>query len=393
MKILYVVNNAAFFCSHRLPVALAARQAGHEVALLTGQPGSATMEAPALERLRQLGVTHQATAFRSGGVAPWSEGLGLLQAIAFMRRWKPDLVHCASPKGVLYGGLAARLTRCAALVLAVSGMGSLFTRPRGGIGVGALARRAYLLVARLAYGHRNARVIVQNHDDQRLIVENELAGEDHITLIPGSGVALQQYAATPWAARQNLVVLPGRLLRDKGVLEFVAAARQLRQAGCSWRFALVGTADYDNPTAIPPAQVQAWVDEGCIEWWGHRDDMGAVYAQARIVCLPSYREGMPKVLLEAAAAGCAVVTTDAVGCREAVLPAVTGDLVPVADAAALAAALRALIEDPARQAAYGARGRQLASERFSLDAVIDRTLDCYAQLAGAAAGTTRTGRA
>ncbi len=391
MRILYVVNNAAFFCSHRLPVALAARQAGHEVALLTGQPGSATMEGPALERLRQLGVTHRVTAFRSGGVAPWSEGLGLLQAVAFMRSWKPDLVHCASPKGVLYGGLAARLTRCAALVLAVSGMGSLFTRQRRGIG--ALARRAYLLMARLAYGHRNARVIVQNRDDQRLIVENELAGDDHVTLIPGSGVALQQYVVTPWAERQNLVVLPGRLLRDKGVLEFVAAARHLRRAGCDWRFALVGTADYDNPTAVPPAQVQAWVDEGCIEWWGHRDDMVAVYGQARIVCLPSYREGMPKVLLEAAAAGCAVVTTDAVGCREAVLPAVTGDLVPVGDAPALTAALRALIDDPARQAAYGARGRELARERFSLEAVIDRTLDCYAQLAGAAAAMPRAGRA
>ncbi len=164
MKILYVVNNAGFFCSHRLPLALAARNAGHEVMLLTGQPGSAALESPALALLRRHGVPHRVTAFRSGGVAPWSEGLGLAQVVSTMLRWKPDLVHCVSPKGVLYGGIAARLTGRAALILAVSGMGSLFSGERRGLG--ALARRAYLQAARVAYGHRNCRVIVQNQDDR-----------------------------------------------------------------------------------------------------------------------------------------------------------------------------------------------------------------------------------
>lgn len=388
MKILYVMNNAGFFCSHRLPIALAARQAGHDVMLLTGQPGSPALEAPALEQLRKHGVEHQVTAFHSGGVSPWKEGLGLAQIVAFMLRWKPDLVHCVSPKGVLYGGFAARLTRRPALVLAVSGMGSLFTGEARGLG--RLFRRAYLLFARLSYGHRNCRVIVQNMDDRRLLVDSGLVGEERVTLIPGSGVPLQRYAGLPWDERDPLVILPARLLRDKGVVEFVEAARQLRAAGCRWRFALVGTAGYDNPYAISQAEVQAWVDEGSVEWWGHRDDMVPVFARARIVCLPSYREGMPKALLEAAAAGCAVVTTDTVGCREAVLPGRTGDLVPVRDAAALARVLGQLIDDPERQAAYGAAGRRLAQERFGIDAVIGGTLATYRSLtADGGAGASR----
>lgn len=378
MKILYVVNNAGFFCSHRLPLALAARAAGHEVALLTGQASSPTIEAAALEQIRHHGLTHHLTTFRSGGLRPWSELLGLLQIVVLMLRWGPDLVHCVSPKGLLYGGIAARLTRRSAVVLAVSGMGSLFAA--GQQRTARLAQRAYLWLARVAYGHPNCRVIVQNADDRRLLVGQGLVSGENVTLIPGSGVPLHRYRPRPWPERENLVILPARLLRDKGVQEFVEAARRLRAAGCTWRFALVGTADYENPSAIPVSQIRSWVDEGCVEWWGHHEDMVAVFAQARIVCLPSYREGMPKALLEAAAAGCAVVTADSVGCREAVLPGVSGDLVPVRDVPALTDVLKRLIDDPARQMAYGEAGRRLAHERFGLDAVVASTLAAYDQL-------------
>ena len=380
MRILYVVNNAAFFCSHRLPLALAARAAGHEVALVTGQAGSPTLEADALQRLASLGIPHTATNFRSGGLHPLAEARGLLQLARAMRRWRPDLVHCASPKGLLYGGLAARLTGCPALVLAVSGMGSLFTG--GGNARLVWLRRAYSAIVRIAYGHPHRRVIVQNSDDWALVSKAGLASEEDLRLIPGSGVPLGRYVDLPLEGRQPIVVLPARLLKDKGVEEFVEAARRIRQAGSPWRFVLVGTADYENPSAIPESRVRGWVDEGVVEWWGHRADMAEVLGQARIVCLPSYREGMPKALLEAAAAGCAVVTTDAIGCRDAIEPGLTGDLVPVADAAELATTLQRLIDDPARQRAYGEAGRSLARRRFDLEAVVQATLAIYGELRG-----------
>lgn len=378
MRIAYVINNAAFFVSHRLPIGNGARAAGHQVMLLTGQGGSVTLEAAALEVLHACRMPHRALAFGSAGVNPLRELIGLLQLTLALHRMKPDVVHCASPKGILYGGLASRLTGVRSLVLAVSGMGFLFTgRKRG---PAQWLRSAYQCLVRLAYGHGNKRVIVQNQDDLRALRSTGLAQPEELVLIPGSGVRLADYADIDERARQDLVVLPARMLRDKGVCEFVEAARAVRTAGIGWRFALVGTADYLNPTAVPLEQIQRWVAQGDIEWWGHREDMPAVLAQARIVCLPSYREGMPKALLEAAAAGCAVVTTDVIGCREAVVPGVTGDLVPANDAGALARCLLALINDPLRRARYAQAGRQRAVERFSEDAVVAQTLGIYKEL-------------
>lgn len=384
MKILYVVNNAAFFCSHRLALALEARRRGHEVMLVTGGAGSERLEAPAIEQLRTLGIPHVVTRFGSGSLSPLRELSGFLAVARCMRQWRPDLVHCASPKGLLYGGLAARLTRRPGLVLAVSGMGSLFTRSGGALR--SLLGWGYQRVVRLAYGHPNRRVVVQNSDDRDAIVAAGFAPAPAVRLIPGSGVRLGQYLPLPLQGRQDLVVLPARLLRDKGVEEFVDAARRIRAGGSAWRFALAGTADYDNPSSVGQRQVEEWVAQGVVEWWGHRDDMAEVFAQAAIVCLPSYREGMPKALLEAAAAGCAVVTTDAVGCRDAIEPGVTGDLVPVRDAAALARVLQALIDAPERRLAYGAAGRALAIRKFDLDQVVRATMDIYDEVAVGPAG-------
>jgi glycosyltransferase involved in cell wall biosynthesis len=245
--------------------------------------------------------------------------------------------------------------------------------------------RAYTWVARFAYGHSNKRVIVQNQDDLSALAKAGLATTAELVTIQGSGVDLKKFSDPTSVLRENLVVLPARMLKDKGVVEFVEAAALIRESGCLWRFALIGTADYENPTAIPREQIERWVSAGMIEWWGHREDMANVFAQASIACLPSYREGMPKALLEAAAAGCAVVTTNVIGCREAVLDGQTGDLVPAHDSTALAQAILALINDPERLASYARAGRRLAFDRFGLEAVVDRTLSIYQELIHCAA--------
>lgn len=374
----FVVNNAAFFASHRLPIAQHALLKGWPVRLWTGHAGSPTLETLALKQLADAAVPHRRLGFRSGGMNPVLELVGLLQLVWHLRRSRPTVVHCASPKGLLYGGIAARLASVPCLVLAVSGMGYAFTGGAGG--KRRMVRWLFQQLARWAYGHHNKRVIVQNQDDARLLVEAQLVKPHELLLIPGSGVALERYVKAPLEAKETLVVLPARMLVDKGVVEFVEAARLLRAEGCRWQFVLVGTGDFENPSAVPVQSIEAWVKEGIVAWWGHVEDMPAVYARASIVCLPSYREGMPKVLLEAAAAGCAVVTTDAVGCREAILPGVTGDLVPVRDSHALATALRALIDDGPRRLNYGRAGRALAIERYSVDAVVDRTFEVYQEL-------------
>lgn len=374
----FVVNNAAFFVSHRLPIAQSAMSQGWMVHLLTGHAGSPTMESRALKRLVDAGVPHHRLMFRSGGVNPVLELFGLLQMVWLLRRNRPTLVHCASPKGLFYGGIASRLASVPCLVLAVSGMGYAFTS--GAVGNRRFVRWLSRLLARLAYGHKNKCVIVQNQDDARLLIESKLVKPEELLLIPGSGVALEHYIYAPIEAKELMVVLPARMLFDKGVVEFAQAATLLRSRGCRWQFVLAGTADFENPSAVPTPTIEGWVNEGVLAWWGHVDDMPAVYARASIVCLPSYREGMPKALLEAAAAGCAVVTTDAIGCRDAIVPGVTGDLVPVRDSRALADALQALMDDSPRRLRYGQAGRTLAIERYSVDAVVGRTFAAYQEL-------------
>jgi glycosyltransferase involved in cell wall biosynthesis len=376
-RVAYVVNHVAFFVSHRLPLAIGAMNRGLTVRLLTGQAGSKEMERVAQVQLQGAGVAHQRAIFSSAGMNPFVELLGLVQLVWFILRYKPDVVHCASPKGVLYGGIAARLCGVRGLVLAISGMGYAYTPGTGIGGARALARRLYGALAGFAFHHPNVHVIVQNQDDFQSVIKNGLVDARRVTLIRGSGVDLSLFEGCSPLRKARMVLLPARMLKDKGVIEFVEAVRQVKAAKPEWRFVLAGAAGYNNPSAIGLRQLQAWQNEGCIEWLGHVDDLTPLFREAAIVCLPSYREGMPKALLEAAAAGCAVVTTNVIGCREAVEPGVTGDLVQPCDSGSLAKALLSLINDEKRQQSYGGNGQQRAKAFFSVASVVSQTLNIY----------------
>ena len=379
-RIAYVVNHAAFFVSHRLPLANGARQAGFDVLLLTGQAGSEEMERDAVTKLQAAGAMHRRSVYRSSGMNPLVETLGLLQLIWFILRFRPNIVHCASPKGVLYGGLAARICRVQGLVLAISGMGYGYTVGIDRSCLRSVVRRVYDALAGFSFHHANVRVIVQNQDDYQAAIEKGLTQASSLCLIPGSGVDLSLFEGCTVANKSNIVLLPARMLKDKGIEEFVVAARRIKAVMPDWRFLLAGAAGYDNPSSIDDAQLQSWETEGCVEWLGHVNDMVPLFRDSAIVCLPSYREGMPKALLEAAAAGCAVVTTDVTGCREAVEAGVTGDLVPVRNSKALAETLLALIMDEPRRQMFGAKGQERARALFSVDSVVCQTMKIYKDL-------------
>lgn len=376
-KIAYVVNHVAFFVSHRLPLALGAKQAGFDVALITGQAGSLEMEHTASAQLADESIAHRRAVFSSSGMNPLIEFFGLCQLIWFLWRYKPDVVHCASPKGVLYGGIAARVCRIPHLVLAISGMGYAYTEGNDGGVVRKIIRLIYGTMSRFAFGHPQKHVIVQNQDDYSGVLQRGLAKKSQLTLIPGSGVDLDLYKGCDAFNKQNIVLLPARMLSDKGVSEFVIAVQKIAHLAPDWRFVLAGAAGYDNPTAISELQLNDWVADGRVQWLGHVEDMVPLYRDAAIVCLPSYREGMPKVLLEAAAAACAVVTTDVTGCREAIEVGSTGDLVPVKDSDALADALISLIHDVHRRTSYGNNGRVRAISIFSIQSVVTQTINIY----------------
>lgn len=384
VHLVFVVNHAAFFVSHRLPIAVEAKRRGWQVTLVTGHAGSDEMESAATDVLAKEGIVHHRLPFGSATVNPFRELTGLVRMAQLLRRLQPNIVHGASPKGILYGGIAARVAGTPSLVLAISGMGYAFTAgPDGGVSrklLGAIMN----VLARSAFGHRNRKVIVQNIDDRKWVVDAGLCPRDDVHLIPGSGVDVSYFRESSISGKARLVVFPARLLRDKGVLEFVEAVRLIKNQVPDWRFVLAGTAGYRSPNAVSSAEVEAWVAEGLVEWRGHVSDMPSLLAQASIVCLPSYREGLPKALLEAAAAGCAIITADSVGCREAIVTEETGELVPPRDVRALAAALTRLIGDPQRREAYGRCGRLLARRRFSLESILTQIFSLYEALQGRA---------
>ncbi|MGW9064771.1 glycosyltransferase family 4 protein [Achromobacter animicus] len=358
--LLFVVNNPAFFMSHRVPVALAAQKAGYDVHV-------ATMDGPAVADIQALGMTHHAIPMTRSGKHPLQELGTLLALVRLFRRLRPDVVHLVTIKPVLYGGIAARIARVPGMVAAISGLGFVFLSNSLKM---RLVRAVVARLYRVALGHPNSRVIFQNANDRDLLKSLGAVREDQVVIIRGAGVDLDAYRPTPEPPAPPVVVtMVARLLRDKGVQEFVQAAKLLRERGVPVTMQLVGGLDAGNPTSATQADVDAWQQEGCVQALGERSDVAALYAAAHIAVLPSYREGLPKSLIEAAACGRAVVTTDVPGCRDAIEPNVTGLLVPVRDAAALADAIARLAQDAALRQAMGTAGRALAEREFDINQV------------------------
>lgn len=370
-SLLFVVNEPHFFISHRLPLALGACAAGYEVHV-------ATRAGDSVERLRELGLRHHALPLSRSGRNPLVELASLWALFSLMRRLRPDVVHLVTIKPVLYGGIAARLARVPGVVAAVSGLGFVFTNTGSRA---ALLRGIVARLYRVALGHPNLRVVFQNSMDRAVLVQLEAVTDTRAVIVPGSGVDLREYLAVAEPPGRPVVVMAVRLLREKGVAEFIEAARQLRSAGVTARFLLAGSPDSGNPSSVTAAELNAWRSEGSVELAGHCSDVAALFAGAHLVVLPSYYgEGLPKVLVEAAACGRAVVTTDSPGCRDAIEPGVTGLLVPPRDATSLAASIRRLLDDTELRRSMGRAGRALAERRYGIDQIVAVHLRLYDEL-------------
>ncbi|MGS1117174.1 glycosyltransferase family 4 protein [Castellaniella sp. UC4442_H9] len=367
---LFLVNNPAFFLSHRLPLALAARDAGYDVHV-------ATMDGPSVSEIRSHGLAHHVVRMSRSGMNPWAEAKTLWAFWRLLRALRPDLVHAVTIKPVLYGGIACRLARVPAFIAAISGLGYVFLQPSGS---GGLLRRLALVLYRCALAGRNSRVIFQNTADRDVLVAAGAVRPEQAVMLRGSGVDLDRFTPQPWPEEPVTVCMASRLLRDKGVEEFAAAARLAREQGAALRWRLAGSPDPGNPASIDLALVRGWESAGLLEYVGECTDVAVLYAQSHIVALPSYREGLPKSLIEAAACGRPVVTTDVPGCRDAVEPGMSGLLVPARDARALAEAVLRLAGDSSLRERMGAAGRALAERDFGLAGIVRAHLDLYAEL-------------
>lgn len=369
-KLLYIVNEDWFFVSHRLPIAKAAREMGYEVHV-------AANASEAYKTIVAAGLDFHPLTLSRSGRSPLQEFLALVALFRLMRRIRPDVIHLVTIKPVIYGGIVARFLRIPT-VAAVTGLGHAFT------GGGFLKRcfQSFLLALySFALHGRACHVVVQNESDEYTMRTLVHTPPHRLSLIPGSGVDLRQYPVHPEPEGTPVVVMAARLLKDKGVLEYLAAARLVQQCHPETTFLLAGDVDPGNPSSLTPKDLVAIRTEGVVDVCGYQRDIPRLFARSNLVVLPSYREGLPKVLIEAAACGRAVVTTEAPGCRDAVLPNESGLVVPVQSSQALAEAIMRLIEDPVLRRSLGAKGRVMAETRFDINQVVQTHLTIYDQLA------------
>ena len=371
-KIVFLVAEDWYFLSHRKILAEACLQAGWQVVV-------ATKLGPQAPAIAAMGCVLEPIPFDRGGLNPLRDLGSLLRIIAMLIRQRPDVLHAVGMKPVLYGGIAAWAARVRGTVSALAGMGYLFTGRRPHLLV---LRWLVLTALRLCIKARGGALIVQNEDDRRLVLEQRLVAPERLLLLPGSGIDLKALTVTPEPPAPPVVfACVCRMLRDKGVVELVEAARLLKERGSPVLVRLVGGIDAQNPSSLTEAELRAWHDQGLVEWLGHQSDIAAIWRDAHGAVLPSYREGMPKALLEAEACGRPVITTDVQGCREAIEDGVEGLLVPVRQAGPLAEAMHRLATDESLRQAMGAAARQRAEQRFDQAVIAEEHMSLYLRLA------------
>ncbi len=352
LKFIFLANLSWNIHNYRLPLINALRDSGHEVVLLAPRDEYTA-------QLVQAGFRWQDVPLSQRGINPFTELRSIFRIYRFYRRERPDVVQHFTPKCVIYGSIAARLAGVKKIVNTITGLGYAFSGEF-------IGKQVLQLLVRFLYrlALANTTVLFQNADDMRNL-SNGRAGTSNFFLLAGSGVNLAKFARTPEPEGMPVVILPARLIEEKGVLYFIETARVLKQRGAQARFVLVGAPDAARRDSLTTARLRQWVSEGVIEWWGWRDDMENVYPQSHIVCLPTYYgEGVPKSLIEAAACARPIVATDIPGCREVVRSGENGILVPVKDTQALVDAIAKLLEDPELRRQMGARSREIAERDF-----------------------------
>ena len=370
--VLFFIPEDWYLCSHRLPLLRGARAMGCDVT-------AATRVRDHAQPILETGAVLEPLQLRRGYRGLVHEVSGLRQLIGVYRRVRPDLVHHVTPKSVIYGSIAARFAGVPCVVNAMAGLGFVYTSRAF---AARLLSPVFTLALRLLLRRHGARLIVQNDDDLAFFRDHIRVPEESIVLIRGAGVDVELFSPADTEPPGPLrAVLVARMLSDKGIRETIAAARLLKERGRDdIRIVLAGRVDTENPAGIPRNELAAWHAEGIVEVLGHIDDVPGLLRSCHMALLPSYREGLPKSLLEAAACGLPIVAADVTGCREICLDGVNGLLVPPRTSAPIADALVALADDPDRRLRFGRESRRLAVDDFAERIVTERTMAVYREL-------------
>jgi glycosyltransferase involved in cell wall biosynthesis len=369
-KVLFIVSEDWYFLSHRLHLAKTAIENGYQVALLSRISSHR-------EFLESIGLTVFDWSLERRSFNPIKEMRALWQVIKAIYFYSPNLIHAVALKPIIYTSIACKWVGMRRHIFALGGLGFIFNSESW---YAKILRPLIIILLRKAFSGECSRVIVQNSDDLQKLLSLKIVDKKKIRLIKGAGVDTQIFSPLIESSAIPLVVLPARLLWSKGVGDFVTAASNLKAKGVKARFALVGERDPHNPECIPQSQIDAWEKEGMVEIWGRCEDMSAVMNKASIVCLPSYSEGLPKALLEAASCARPIVAYDIPGCRGVVVNEDNGFLVPSRNQPFLDNAIESLINDSDLRKKMGDSGRLKIISEYSQELIAEETLKVWGEV-------------
>lgn len=366
-KLFIVVNVDWFFLSHRLPIALAAKEKGYEVTIVSKDTGKR-------EDIESQGLRFINIEFERSGVNPLHEFRCIKNLYKIYKSEKPEVIHHVTLKASLLGCFAAKLSRIKRVVNAISGFGYNFTDERSG-----LKQRFIRTMMKMSFKSKKFHFIFQNPDDINQFLKFNFVSEKQIHLIKGSGVDLSKFTyEKPILKDKVQIILPARMLYDKGVIEFIQAAKKIKNKVMDKaEFVLVGDCDTINLSGIKEEDIRKEIDAPFLNWIGFKKDIFSVIKYSDIVVLPSYREGLPKSLIEACAVGRPIITTNVEGCRECVVDGYNGYLVPAKNIDVLSEKMEDLINNTEMRIKMGVNGRTLAEMNFSIDFVVEEHFRIY----------------
>lgn len=372
-KLFIVVNQDWFFLSHRLPIGVAAKDAGYDVTIVSEDTGVSN-------KIREAGLKTINLPINKAGTNIKDEIKTFFFLYKLFRREKPDIVHLVGLKSMLWGSLACRLAGVKAMVSAVCGLGVLFDEEHAN----SFMTRSILKVLRLTHKKKRLAVIFQNNDDKAIFLNAKIMKEEQCAFTNGSGINLQNYDYTPEPTDGLIkIIFTARMVEDKGTLILIDAAKKLEpEYKGKVQFLLCGGLD-TNPNGITKEMLESRCDGDYIQWLGHRKDVLELLKQSHIMAFPSwYREGLPKSIIEAEAIGRPVVTTDSVGCRDTVINGKNGFMIPIKDSDALATALKKLIDNTELRQTMGRNARDFAACKFDINDVVRVHLNVYDNILG-----------
>ena len=376
-KVLIVINHDAYLVSHRLNLIKKIISSKNNLKIVKGSASSAIMEKDAIQILKKNKIPYKTLPFSSASTNFIKDIISIICLVYEILKYKPDIIHLISPKGIFIGGLASKLSGSRKIIISITGMGTIFLTKDGFINN--MIKFIYLFSLKIILSHKKKIIIFKNKNDLKDFKKIFKLKKNEIKIIPGSGADLNFFKKIKVNYKLKNVILPARPLIEKGIYEFIEAAKNLKKKYPDWNFCIAGSFDYKNPSTVPIETINYYVKKKIIKNLGFKSQK-YIYSNASIICLPSYREGFSKSLVDAAASGIASVTTNVPGCRDAVLKNKTAFLVKPKTIKPLVYSIERLIKSEALRAKMGQKAKKFAYKKFDVKNIVNQILKIYKKL-------------